>query len=244
MVLPEPVSVRIWRYGIFEEDVSYYLLSLLRKGDVFVDVGGHFGYFTVLAGELVGSDGTVVSFEPMPATQAILTSNVTADVFDARHHLVTAAAGQIEGKVVFKNFGLTGSAFSSSEAARSDKHGLEGEVEVEVTSIDLVVERLKLDRVRLIKIDAENAEYQVVQGALETIRRFQPALIIETGDDPEDFSSNTRRVVDLVLAQGYQAIEFADWRLRPHIVRDHYGYGNLLLIPLSMAHLIDEGTVC
>ena len=64
VILPEPVSVRIWRYGVFEPDVAFYLITCLRAGDTFIDIGGHFGFFSMLGRELVGQDGTVVTFEP------------------------------------------------------------------------------------------------------------------------------------------------------------------------------------
>src|SRR5437867_12024721 len=75
-VLPESVSTHIWRYGFFEDDVCLFLLRSLAPGMVFVDIGAHFGFFTLLASELVGETGRVIALEPMPQTFVHLMRNV------------------------------------------------------------------------------------------------------------------------------------------------------------------------
>lgn len=228
IVLPEPVSVAIWRYGLFEQDVAFFLMSLLRPGDGFIDIGGHFGFFSMLGRELVGSMGAVVTFEPMPATREILIENMQKNAAPARHYLIPAAAGASSGKLMFKDFGLAGSAFATSSAERSTGLKFAGNVQVDVRTVDSVVEELELMSLRLMKIDAENAEYDVLQGALSTLRRLRPAIIIETEDSAV---SSSRRVVDTLLAEGYRPFEFHDWMIRPHKVTETYGYLNLLMIP-------------
>lgn len=68
VVLPEDVSVSIWRYGYFEEDVVRYMLRFLTEGMTFIDIGAHFGFFTLLGSYLVGKSGKVLAFEPTPTT--------------------------------------------------------------------------------------------------------------------------------------------------------------------------------
>lgn len=233
LVLPDMVSASIWRHGFFEEDVCFYLLSVLTRGDTFIDIGGHFGFFSMLARELVGETGTVVAFEPMPRTRRVFAENMKMAA-PANCSIVPAAAGAAHGRLRFKDFGLAGSAFATSAEARSGTVRLIGEVDVEVRPVDSVIDELGLKSCQLIKIDAENAEYDVVQGALRCIRHFRPALILEAGDSGEAASS-TRRVVDLVLQEGYLPFEFHDWSLRPHRVRASYGYQNLLLVPAERA---------
>src|SRR5437764_1145672 len=50
----------------YEPAITMLLASDLTEGDVFVDVGAHIGYFTILAAGLVGSTGKVLAFEPEP----------------------------------------------------------------------------------------------------------------------------------------------------------------------------------
>lgn len=59
------------------------------------------------------------------------------------------------------------------------------------TSIDSYMEMMHIDKVRLIKIDTEGAEFDVLKGARKTIRKYKPNLLIELhtqmhGKTPED----------------------------------------------------------
>lgn len=231
VVLPEPVSVRIWRYGVFEHDVTFYVISILEPGDTFVDVGGHFGFFTMLGRELVGETGTVITFEPMPRTQEILKENIKCFSAPARQQFVPAAAGSAPGKLTFQDFGLVGSAFATSETSRDLRFRKTGEVDVAVRTLDSVAEEFGLTSCKLIKIDAENAEIDVVRGAMATIRRLRPSIVIEAGDMDQSTRS-TRSVIDILVAEGYRPFEFRDWTIHPHTVtQEAYGYQNILLVP-------------
>jgi hypothetical protein len=52
--------------GIWDPSLTGFNESTLKPGDVFVDVGAHVGYFTLLAARRVGAAGTVLSVEPNP----------------------------------------------------------------------------------------------------------------------------------------------------------------------------------
>jgi len=58
----------------------------------------------------------------------------------------------------------------------------QGFVEVPLKRLDSVVEKLRLKRVNAIKIDVEGAEIQVLKGAVKTITRFKPFIVIEVRD--------------------------------------------------------------
>jgi len=232
LVLPEPVSTTIWRYGFFEEDVSFYMLTQLREGDTFIDVGGHFGFFSLLAAELVGPSGRTVTFEPMPQTRRLLSENL-ADYIDAgSSEIVPMAAGRFPGELEFKDFGLVGSAFATSADARHATLKASGNVKVTVDTIDNVAGALSLDRCDLIKIDAENAEEEVIAGAAEVIKTLRPALIVEMGDSVGSRDSRSLAIIELLCQQGYEVYEFRHWQIRPHIKRRSYTHQNLLFKPL------------
>jgi FkbM family methyltransferase len=225
LVLPEPVSVSIWRDGVFEPDVAFYLLSMLRPGDCFIDVGGHFGFFSSLGRKVVGDCGQVITFEPMPKTREILQANLGNE---SQWMLVPAAAGEAPGKLYFRDFGLTGSAFNTATDVRSNAFNELERVEVTVETLDAVASRAALTSCRLVKIDAENAELSVLKGAQSLIEKFRPAFIVETGDMGD--GGQTREVADFLLVRGYKAFEFQDWKILPHEIRKDYGYQNLLFI--------------
>jgi hypothetical protein len=57
---------------------------------------------------------------------------------------------------------------------------------VRLTTIDKLVAELKLPSVDFIKMDIEGAEMQALEGAVETVRRFQPRMAISVEHRPTD----------------------------------------------------------
>ncbi|WP_116126017.1 FkbM family methyltransferase [Lewinella sp. IMCC34183] len=56
--------------------LARYLVKTLRRGNSFLDVGAHYGYFSLLAARRFGGGGRVVALEASPTTFATLASNV------------------------------------------------------------------------------------------------------------------------------------------------------------------------
>src|SRR5690606_17400679 len=67
-----------------------------KPGDSFVDVGAHFGFFTLLAAHLAGSDGRVWAFEAAPRNFHILEANTRGrSNISIRQAVVSDRAGAV-----------------------------------------------------------------------------------------------------------------------------------------------------
>jgi FkbM family methyltransferase len=75
VVLPEESACQLYGSGMIEEDVTTFLLTHVRPGMTFIDVGANVGYFTLLAAHLVQPSGSVHAFEPAPQTFSLLQRN-------------------------------------------------------------------------------------------------------------------------------------------------------------------------
>ena len=62
-----PYSVMPGREG----DVNELILNALSEATLFIDIGANVGYYSVLAGKIIGNSGQVISVEPMPSTAKI-----------------------------------------------------------------------------------------------------------------------------------------------------------------------------
>jgi FkbM family methyltransferase len=62
--------------GTYEPTVVYLIKRLVKEGDIAVDLGASYGYYTMLLASLVGRDGKVFAFEPEPISYTHLLRNI------------------------------------------------------------------------------------------------------------------------------------------------------------------------
>lgn len=73
---PDPADFRgLEGNFVTEQDFLDALLSTLRPGDTFYDVGANYGLFSIFVGKTVGDRGQVVAFEPDSQTCELLLAN-------------------------------------------------------------------------------------------------------------------------------------------------------------------------
>lgn len=157
-------------YGEMGEQEVRALCSLVRPGDVVLEVGANIGTNVVPLARRVGSGGFVIAFEPQRRIHQILCANVALNGLPNVLAL-WAAAGAAEGAIRlpaidYETRGNSGGVSLSAEG--------EGE-RVPVMTID----GLELKSCRLMKIDVEGMEIDVLRGAARTIERLQPRLYVE-----------------------------------------------------------------
>lgn len=156
---PNMVVYRQW-----EAELSSLMYKFLNKDSFFIDVGANFGYFTCLAGAIIGGsgEGRVLSVEPNPRMLELIRKNVRINWGMSSIDIIEGALDK-ERRSVQMAFPVQLSA--NATLADVDWQG----DEVVRTEIDCFVlddllsddERRKVD---FIKIDVEGFEYNVLQG--------------------------------------------------------------------------------
>jgi len=173
----EFVGRHIFVEGVYEPDCTGLFATLLRPGDCVVDVGANIGYFSLLASKLVGPSGQVHSFEPSPEALEWLGRNIKLNlVINVVVH--AEAASDFCGpthfyQASFSNLGL--SSFRDIGDLCRDK--------LIVRSITLDSMMIAMPKVKLVKIDVEGAEFMVLRGMNELIKRDKPFIILELTKD-------------------------------------------------------------
>lgn len=232
VVLPEDVSTIIWRDGYFEADVCIYLLALLQEGMTFVDIGSHFGFFTLLGSHLVGKTGKVLAFEPSPSTFQQLQKNTARYLSHSNVQIYNCAAYSEDKEIRFFEYGLEKSAYNSIFGMREkDKHSIiKNDITVRARKLDNILREEEVKSVDLIKIDAESSEVNVLSGMTKTLRSLKPNLVVEVGDFGIKGVPNSKEIVKLLQEMKYSAYEICDGEIVPHFMRERYEYGNLLFL--------------
>ncbi|AMR26798.1 hypothetical protein A0257_06520 [Hymenobacter psoromatis] len=184
--------------------LARFLIQHLAPGDVFADVGAHFGYFSLLAARLVGEAGQVLAFEASRATYAVLAANVAAvPAVRARHCAVSDAPGQLafyEFPVHYNEY----NSLSIEQFAQEKWFQNEPATRIEVPAITLdSCFAAPAPPPDIIKIDVEGAEFQVVSGATELLRRAAPVVVLEYLE-PKRHNAAHRQAAALLAALNYQ----------------------------------------
>jgi FkbM family methyltransferase len=186
--------------GIWEPQTTAAFRSLLGEGDVCVDVGANVGYYTLLASRLVGPSGHVYALEPAPEIYAALQANLALNAV-SNVTALPVAAGPDEGRAaLFRP--PSGNVGRSSLRPHSDVPSRQDRSPVAVRPLAAVVRGSDLHRLRLVKIDVEGYEVEVLRG-LEPIlgQGLRPAVLVEvhTLDAPEAPDYLTRLCADYGL---------------------------------------------
>ena len=92
----------------YDRPLADFLRSRVRVGDEVWNVGANVGIWTLQMASWVGSTGTVVAFEPNPATVAVLRHNIRLNGLGERIEIVQSAVGEHEGQVEFFAAGTDG----------------------------------------------------------------------------------------------------------------------------------------
>ena len=199
--------------GTWETHVTPVLARLLTPGDVCVDVGAHVGYFTLLASKLVGAEGSVYAIEPAPATYAALQENLELNSVTNVIALNVAAGAEDGRATLYDPFpGNTGEATMRYVPAlwTAREQALASGVEVPVRRVASVVPDAQVTQVRLVKIDVEGYELEVLRGLESWFRAGGgPALIVEL--HPALWAEgDERRFADLCRRYSLEPIALVD----------------------------------
>jgi FkbM family methyltransferase len=162
--------------GTHDPEVQFAFEQLLRPGMTVYDVGANVGFTAVLAAQLVGPDGLVVCFEPLPVNARQIEHNATLNHF-AHVRVWQVALGNEDGEAEFV-------VSSSPTWGRLATAGFTpqkiGTTLVSVRRLDGLATEASLPPPDLIKMDVEGGEVDVLAGAAHLLDSARPVLVIET----------------------------------------------------------------
>jgi len=167
---------RSFIYGTWEPKVVNAVVEVVSPGMIALDAGAHSGFYTLLLSKLVGPDGLVISFEPLPVNFQILQENIllnNCSNIEAVNQALVERPGELELALPDSN--------SSLLAGPAVHQSSNGSIFVPAISVDDFVRERKLP-VHFLKIDVEGAEELVLKGARKTIESYHPVLVVELHD--------------------------------------------------------------
>ena len=151
---------------LYETETVAYLRKHVRAGDIALDVGANFGYYSVLFSQLV-KHGWVHAFEPHPERYAVLEANTHSRSNIIPHKLAISDKARVTW--FYKNR-------SHGRGGLIPQEKMDGRFRVETVTLD----SFRFKRVDWVKVDVEGHEGEVIAGLENTIKRNPDIrLIIE-----------------------------------------------------------------
>jgi len=170
-----------WNLEHYEPELMRWFAAELRPGDQVLDVGAHVGFFSLLASALVGAEGKVVAVEASPPTAALLRRHIVMN----RIGNVTVVEALASSRAGEKEISVRPSATDPGACANSIAYRIEGGQSTVVPALPLddVVDRFALAP-RILKVDVEGAELEVLRGAEGLLRAARPLVACAIHPEP------------------------------------------------------------
>ena len=221
-ILPDKILTYIKKYHYHlklknadpsdEEDLQM-IQNLIKKNSDVIDIGANFGLYTKFLSKYVGTEGRVLSFEPIHETFNYLTNNI----LKLKLNHVTPfeiAVSDKKGKSMMQvpKFDEHRTNFYEAKIIEEPDHSLPN-FEVETNTLDEICKQYNF-KPSFIKCDVEGHEWSVFKGAPDVINLYKPLLLIEINHELTHTDVNTAELLDYLHKQGYQLFVNQNNRLK------------------------------
>jgi FkbM family methyltransferase len=200
---------------LLETIIQRIYVDLLERGDVCVDGGANLGLHALPLARIVGPEGRVFAFEPVPSIaerlEACLAARGLANVVVSRKALF-----HTNREITF-TFVRNAPSRSGIERTTYPFDPDIEELEVRTVRLDEALEGVSA--LRFCKLELEGAEFRALQGAEGVLRRHAPAVVFERslgapgwyGYTPEEFFDFFSRIDYLVFDLFGRQLTPATW---------------------------------
>ena len=208
--LRNSLAREVYFTGRYEPQETALVRQLLSPGDTFVDVGAHWGYFSLLAAERLGPTGRVVAIEADPRVFGVLERTCALNQLD-RLTAVHAAVADGPGELTLAGFDERQDNWGLSRLVLDSEAGQGGEdaatsYRVRAAALDDLLDEQGVGVVDLVKMDIEGAEALALRGMRRGREsgRYRRLLIELHPEALPAFGTTAADLVALILASGYR----------------------------------------
>lgn len=221
-----PSAQDIFLFGCKTHDseirLSKYFIKQLPEARCFIDVGAHFGFFSVLASQVMRSDAAIFSIEPSIQSFSILQKNISPKPNIEAHQL---ALTNCNGAIDFKELPVKYLEYNALDHTQYETKDWYDKSNLKSYSIKTFTgDRLfaNCKNIDLIKIDVEGSELLVLEGMNNIIDQFKPIIILEI----QQHSKVHQDAISFLFNRHYKSFAITDegeleaFNALEHIVND------------------------
>lgn len=182
----------IENYGEFSQLEVELFEQICKKNDTIIEVGANIGTHTQYFSNAVGDGGKVFAFEPQRILFQTLCANIALNSMTNVYTYQMALAE--EEKTIF---------LPSIDYSKSGNFGginienFEDGEAVTQKRLDSFID--KIQKLKLLKIDVEGMEEEVLRGSIKIIEKFKPILYVEN-----DRQEKSQSLIEFIESLGYE----------------------------------------
>jgi FkbM family methyltransferase len=161
--------------GVTERSLLKWFQRHVVPSSTWLDIGAHYGYTAVALSRLVGDNGRVFAFEPMPATATCLGETRVLNGLD-QLSVLACGLGTPETQTTIRVPSCRGMADGTVSVTDETMWS-----PIQVAKFDWLWPLINRGNAAVhgVKIDVQGMELDVLEGMHETLLRQQPKLVVE-----------------------------------------------------------------
>ena len=190
------------RFGVWEPATTKIVLDLVKPGMKVLSVGANFGYYALLMAKSVGLEGHVWAFEPTQKFRDQLTWHVEQNGFGDRVTILPYGLSDAKTSVSIE---LMEQSASMHFPPSYPNGSIIGSETIRLELLDEVSDELGIGDIDFISMDIDGHEARFLRGAISTLKRSRPPMVMEFAQSHLHVAgSDVREVAALLHEIGYE----------------------------------------
>ena len=181
-------------YRLFDPYVPEQIISkFCNLGSIVMDIGANMGEWSLHMAKMVGGNGRVFCFEPIPSMVQALEKTIAINNFSQvsiSECAISNKTGRSQFSIPFDKDNqaipfwsrlVLGEEFATPKWIDNPwaKVATTKTIEVQTTTLDRFTSEKSITKLDFIKIDVEGHEKYVIEGGQKTLKTLKPAMILE-----------------------------------------------------------------
>ena len=209
-------------FGVWEPNISKYVKSILKEGDIAIDVGANIGWYTLLFASCVGDTGHVYSIEASPSIYTLLQRNILDNSKTNITSVNVAISDQRGRATIFKHDAANiGATTINPDMIFFDRHS--EEAQINTAPLFDIIPMNDILRARLIKIDVEGMEWKIVQSMSKILPQMSShsEFILEVNQRATELlGGSISKIIEIFASAGFDVHYIPnDYRIGAYISR-------------------------